>query len=278
MTNEKMAQLAQGILGNTKPKSQAKKHRRWCFTLNNYKIKEADILAHYFIENSKYYIIGKEIGEKGTPHLQGYIEFDNARHLTALKKIHNKIHWEVAKGTREENFKYCSKENKFITNDPIHSQLLEYKNITWKNWQKDILDKLNGPINNREITWIIDEKGNSGKSFLAKYIYLKNRNECIITNGKATDTFNQILGHIQANKEIKTCIIDIPRCMNSYVSYQSIEKIKDGLFYSGKYEGGICCFKPPHIIIFSNEEPDYDQMSQDRWNIIRIAVQDTQTS
>ncbi|WP_445720966.1 hypothetical protein, partial [Flavobacterium sp.] len=177
---------------------------------------------------------------------------------------------EKAKGSREENVRYCSKEDDYVSNCPELSMLKPYENVIWKEWQRKILDIIEEPANNRKINWVVDEEGNSGKSFLTKYIYLKNRDTTIITNGKANDSFNQILGHIGQDKTIKVCIVDIPRCMEKYVSYQAIEKIKDGLFYSGKYEGGICCFEPPHIIVFSNTEPDYDQMSMDRWNIIEL--------
>ena len=34
----------------------------------------------------KYQIIGKEIGEKGTPHLQGFIAFKSARSFNAVRK------------------------------------------------------------------------------------------------------------------------------------------------------------------------------------------------
>nr|WAE42321.1 MAG: replication associated protein [Cressdnaviricota sp.] len=95
--------------GNTDNLSSRTRSRRWCYTLNNYTVEEFDTLTHTF-SKEKYSILGKEIGESGTPHLQGYVEFKNARTLNSLKKINSRIHWEKAKGTKLDNIAYCSKD------------------------------------------------------------------------------------------------------------------------------------------------------------------------
>lgn len=88
------------------------RNRNWCLTLNNYSNQEYKDLQTTPV---KYMVLGKEIGEDGTPHIQGYMAFKNARTLTALKKnVNGRAHWEVAKADSELNFKYCSKENNYI--------------------------------------------------------------------------------------------------------------------------------------------------------------------
>ena len=42
------------------------------------------------------------------------------------------------------------------------------------------------------------------------------------------------------------------------------------MLYSGKYEGGICYFDSPHVIIFANSEPMMDKLSKDRWEILDL--------
>lgn len=59
---------------------------------------------------SKYLIFGKEIGETGTQHLQGYVCFENQRTLTALKKLSTRAHWEIARGTPKQASEYCEKD------------------------------------------------------------------------------------------------------------------------------------------------------------------------
>lgn len=57
-----------------------------------------------------YYIYGEEIGEEGTPHLQGYVRFKNARTLKVMKKALHRAHLEIAKGSPFQNYQYCSKQ------------------------------------------------------------------------------------------------------------------------------------------------------------------------
>lgn len=57
----------------------------WCFTVNNYTAEE--IVAVKSLEY-KYLVIGFEVGEEGTPHLQCYVELTNRRYstLTVLRR------------------------------------------------------------------------------------------------------------------------------------------------------------------------------------------------
>lgn len=89
--------------------------RAWCFTANNWT--ESDLqLAHdlFHKHNANYVVCGQEVGDQGTPHLQGYVHFKNVRNLEGLKNIHASWHWESAKGNAEQNFTYCSKESNFF--------------------------------------------------------------------------------------------------------------------------------------------------------------------
>lgn len=83
--------------------------RAWCFTLNNYTEEEQEQVA-VMSADTTYMIIGRETGEQGTPHLQGYAYFANAKTLTRMKKYLSRAHFEIAKGSVEKNITYCSKE------------------------------------------------------------------------------------------------------------------------------------------------------------------------
>lgn len=93
--------------------------RSWCFTVNNYEEEEYDNLLNY---ECRYIVIGKEVGEGGTHHLQGYIEFGKPMRLAACKKINKRAHWEVRKGTAIEASVYCQKEGKFEERGKIGKQ------------------------------------------------------------------------------------------------------------------------------------------------------------
>jgi len=97
-----------------------RKSRTWCFTINNYQMFQDEPrinrMMDYWLEENKivFGIIGQEVGAEGTKHLQGYIVFPNAvRRNTVTKLLEEGAHVEIAKGSAEQNIKYCSKEGKF---------------------------------------------------------------------------------------------------------------------------------------------------------------------
>lgn len=61
----------------------------------------------------RYIIVGRECGESGTPHLQGYIEFHNAKSFRTIKRLIPSAHIEKAKGDSKANRDYCSKDGDF---------------------------------------------------------------------------------------------------------------------------------------------------------------------
>lgn len=85
------------------------RHRNWCFTLNN-PTEEECVQLRDLLVRGRYAIVGNEVGENGTPHLQGYTVFLHARGLSSVKAISERAHWEPAKGNSLQNYEYCSKE------------------------------------------------------------------------------------------------------------------------------------------------------------------------
>jgi len=75
-------------------------------TLNNYTDREEALLKEL---QCKFIIFEHEAGENNTPHLQGYIEFDNAKALAGMKLINKRAHWEPAIGNAIANVQYCTK-------------------------------------------------------------------------------------------------------------------------------------------------------------------------
>lgn len=88
--------------------------RSFVFTINNPEKEDIDIFSQdKFKKQVRYYIYGNEIGEKGTPHIQGYIYFHNQKTFKQVKKHFPRAHIEKSHGTVEENIAYCSKDEKF---------------------------------------------------------------------------------------------------------------------------------------------------------------------
>ena len=89
--------------------------RDWCFTLNNYTNEEYDVIHTLDSSQYQYIVYGKEVGDSGTPHLQGYIYFTNAKSMNAVKKLIGKrSHLEKALGTPQQAATYCKKDNDYV--------------------------------------------------------------------------------------------------------------------------------------------------------------------
>ncbi len=241
--------------GNTIPARVRSKH--YCFTLNNYTEDEYIVIKDYFVTNNKCkYIIGKEVGEMGTSHLQGYVSFENHVEFNTMKKINGRMHIEIAKGDRLSNIKYCSKENNFETNFP-NIKPLEVDPL-FADWQFELKDIfLNTKPNKREIYWYWCCCGGSGKTTFVRYMGI-NHKAILINKGAYKDMINQVY-NIKA--EIKILMVDIPRCMKS-ISYAALESIKDGIIVNSKYKTKI--INSPHVVVFCNFPPPDDIYSKDR--------------
>jgi len=95
----------------------AKQVRSICFTHNNYA--EGDLAKIQTWSAVKYGTIGKEVGESGTPHLQGYLHFHKKM---SLKKVHEEMtallgtrcFIEPTKGTPQQASGYCQKDGDFV--------------------------------------------------------------------------------------------------------------------------------------------------------------------
>lgn len=62
-------------------------------------------------EDVDYIIFGEEVGEQGTKHLQGYIEFSTKRKMGGVKHIlTERAHVEPRQGPQQAAIEYCKKE------------------------------------------------------------------------------------------------------------------------------------------------------------------------
>ncbi|AUM61757.1 Rep [uncultured virus] len=258
--------------GNTNlSRARANASKFWCFTYNNYDELLLAPLCQSFNNYGKY-LFCKEIGtECGTPHLQGFIQLNKkGRPLELFSKITDKIHWEKCKGSYIDNFNYCTKgQSDIFTNmkikKPIKDPLL---GVTLYQWECKVLDFLENCDDDRKIIWIYDEIGNSGKTCFCKHICLKNEN-ALYLQGKCND-IKYAISIFTEKKDLDIAFFDFPRTSEEYISYDAIECVKNGIFFSGKYEGKMHLSNSPIVICFANFKPELEKLSLDRWIIYEI--------
>ena len=83
-------------------------NRSFCFTTNNY---TSGVPFH---SSMKYLVFGREVGESGTRHLQGYVVFEKPKRFNeALKCFEDGTHIEPTKGTALQASTYCKKDGDF---------------------------------------------------------------------------------------------------------------------------------------------------------------------
>jgi len=260
--------------GNTKTSpSQEKKQispsKHWVFTLNNYKEEDLKLFSSIVPDICDKCIIGKEVGESGTPHLQGYIKFKTKVRPMGIFKECKAIHWEIKKkyATEMDNFKYCSKDGNIFINIGFPKPVVKVSYDMLRPNQKVIVDAFKEDENaifGRKIHWKWETTGNWGKSFLC--LHMIDYCGAFVCEGANKDILYGLKEWIEKHGECPRIVIfDIPRVSEGHVSYKAIESVKNGFFYSSKYEGGMCRFNKPHILCFANEPPDYSKLSEDRW-------------
>ena len=93
--------------------SKTSKFRCWHFTVNNY-IEDDIAKLRSLAPSTTYLVFGKETGESGTPHLQGFVVFSSPRRATALHKLlPSHGHWTTMRSSEFASSKYCRKDGDF---------------------------------------------------------------------------------------------------------------------------------------------------------------------
>ncbi len=266
-------------MATTPKKKQISPAKKWLFVLNNWVREDVDVLQTKALKEVPVLIFQSEVGENGTPHLQGYLEFKSKKRpkdFYAVLLGHERTHWDKARGTREENVAYCSKEDTYDGEiryrRGLPDELVLMERADMRTDQLEIADKYQmaeDPKFGRKIHWYWESEGGWGKSILTKYMV--HQMGALLLGGANKDALYGVASYVQKHKQGPPIVIfDIPRINKSGLSYQSLEYIKNGCFFNSKYESGMCLFNSPHILVFANDEPEYESLSKDRWQVEQL--------
>ena len=90
--------------------------RNWVFTINNYCPAECSLVESLAARQEILKLfVGKEVGEEGTPHLQGYVSFNENTSRTHVERLlGGRAYINKAHGGWRQNYDYCTKQNDIL--------------------------------------------------------------------------------------------------------------------------------------------------------------------
>lgn len=240
------------------------------FTWNNYKDNSIEILCNLFNHIAYDFVFQEEVGESGTPHLQGVVSLKKRMRWREFGLPLN-IHWEKVKCV-DASYEYCSRPNKrfgkcYSLKYKIPPKLKIIHESDFYDWQTKLNELLKTEPDDRTINWVWSQNGGVGKSMFCKFLVF-HFGAIVCGKGAYSDIINIIF---KADMEQTNIVIfDLPRNNGNKISYSALEAIKNGMVCNTKYETGAKLFNPPHIIVFSNAEPEYNSMSDDRFIVLNV--------
>lgn len=109
-----MEEVPQPKCHRAKPGSARIRFRRFVFTLNNWTQVEYDSMQSFVQERCTWAVCGKEVGELGTPHLQGACCLKVQMSLQHIKTwgCFTRAHLEQMFGTPQDSLTYCTKQDR----------------------------------------------------------------------------------------------------------------------------------------------------------------------
>lgn len=316
--------------------SQGPKAKQWCFTLNNYTQEDVDRLSATNPDGSStlrgvtYILFGREVGESGTPHLQGTVCFSHRKYRSGAIAVIGQAHFEVTRSL-DASIRYCKKEDE----NPIEigvppkqptqkgdktDDIEEFKNSVKEGvydlvelrelhsrvvarfpdfvndyiqdkkpkpsitphplrpWQQRLYHTLTVQAITpeekhkfkREIIFIVDLVGDTGKSWFARYFCNIHDNAQILVPGKKADMT------LVVNEDCRVFFVDCPRSkQGDFIQYDFLEELKNGYIFSPKYRSRTKILEPPHLVVLMNEHPDMTKLSADRYVIIMLNDRET---
>lgn len=250
--------------------------KRFVGTMNNHSSAEYMVLKQYFKELCDKYVMQEEIGAFFTPHIQCAFITKKKIRLSTLRNTLPRLHIITMskKATWKHQIMYCTKSDTYRggmrhSTDTIPEQIHLITPNEEYYWQLKLLDEVLQSPDDRTIMWIFEREGNTGKTQFCKYLAVMH--DALIISGGAKDIKHGIVTYIdKMGRAPKIVMCNIPRTKEDFVSYAGLEEVKDGIFFSPKYESSMVVYNSPHLICFANFEPDYNALSLDRWNVQEI--------
>lgn len=276
---------SKGDLGNTKTKSPANKQispaKRWLFVLNNWTKEEYSSISSRIKELCSICYIGSEVGEEGTPHLQGYVEFyHKCRPIS--HGFTKRIHWgdkngKPCKGSRDANISYIDKpDTKILLSHGLPKPLDLVNEDDFFPYQFMIRDILLREPEKRKIYWFYGEK-EIGKTEMLKVFC--NPDGVYKAATLPPGPKKHALAQVQKLPLCHSFVFNLSADESRYQTnefFAIMESVKDGLFSTsfGIECNGMVVRNTSHIIVCANDPPDFSKSCIDRkrFHVYNIGV------
>jgi len=136
-----------------------------------------------------------------------------------------------------------------------------------KEWQLELLGVLSCEANDREILFMVDPQGGAGKTWFQRYMLTSHSEKTQVLSVAKRD---DIAHAIQEDKCI--FLFNVPRGGMEFMQYTILEQLKDRMVFSPKYNSRTKILRSKvHVVVFCNEEPDYNKMTSDRYDVKRLS-------
>lgn len=136
-------------------------------------------------------------------------------------------------------------------------------------WQQQLLQEVKKDPDDRKMIWIYDPIGNTGKTKFAKYLCF-HHGAINLGYANSTDALNMVFNNQNKRAYVWNLTRAKPANLSEFDLYSAMESIKDGLFFNSKYNTGQCLMNVPHVVVFANKLPQWQQMSADRWCVMEV--------
>lgn len=226
----------------------------------------------------KKYCFQLEKGDTGYIHYQGRVSLLKKRRQCELRKVMKDVdtlkhaRWSVTSNGGKGDLFYILKADTKLSGpwadtDPyIPRQVREMKDL--RPFQRTIIESAD-VWDTRHINVVYCPKGNIGKSRLTAYMRAHQLGRAL----PPINDYKELMGVILCVPVSKLYIIDMPRAMKKDKLggfYSAIESLKDGYAYDTRYTFKEKNFDCPQVWIFSNNLPDFNLLSRDRWIIYEV--------
>lgn len=172
----------------------------------------------------------------------------------------------TARETAVQNFTALLRYRNFESLAVLRAPPVQLRVGELRGWQRRLDAELDQEADDRKVVFYVDSVGRKGKTWYQQHRYTSKPEETqLLSVGKRDD----IAFCIDVNK--KVFMFNVPRDSMQFLHYPILEQLKDRMVFSPKYASEMKILQTtPHVIVFSNEDPDETKMSADRYDIREI--------